>query len=350
MNRKISIMSKNRCLLGNVTGISLVEMMIAMLVSLILLGGMYRLFISSSTGYDFESEMSNLQENGRFTLEFLTRDIRMAGYRGCAGRNAEIFSTLNNGSDFLYNFGQAIVGYDNMTSPPPTDLSAIAPVAGTDVLVLRRQISDNAVQITKKMPDTSADLTISNNPSEPIKTDDIVMITDCQASTVFQVTHANYPTSGADANMVHNTGTSSPGNFQKELHHSYDEGAEISVMETQIYFVGLNGATGRPGLFQRRGGTNEEIVGGVENMQITYGVDTSDDGAIDSYVVAGGVADWNDVLAVRIGLLIASLDEIPRAEIDNAARNVNGVAVAAANDRRLRYVFVTTVAIRNRLE
>lgn len=350
MRRKNCIMPIHRPLFKNATGISLVEMMIAMLVSMILLGGMYRVFVSSTTGYDFESEMSSLQENGRFTLDYLTRDIRMAGYRGCAGSDTDIFSTLNNSSDFLYNFDQAIVGFDNVSDPPPTDLAAISPVAGTDVLVLRQQSSDDSVQITKKMPSTSADLTISNTATQPIQTGDIVMVTDCQASTVFQVTHANYPASGTDANMVHNTGENTPGNFQKDLHHTYDEGAEITVMVTQIYYIGTSADTGLPGLFRRSGGTSDELVSGVENMQITYGVDTSDDGTIDSYVAAGGVTDWDDVLAVRIGLLVASGDEIPRAEIDNVARDVNGVTVAAANDRRLRYVFVTTVAMRNRLQ
>lgn len=335
--------------MGNMAGLSLVEMMIAMLVSLILLGGMHRIFTSTTTSYDFESEMSNLQENGRFSLDFLTRDIRMAGYRGCAGSNVDIFSTLNNSGDFLYNFDQAIRGYDDVADPPPTDLSGIAPVLGTDVLVLRKQSTGDSVQITKQMPTTSADLTINNVSTEPIKTGDIVMITDCQEAAVFQVTHANYPASGTDANMVHNTGEDTPGNFQKDLQHVYDAGAEITVMQTQTYYIGTNGTTGRPGLFQRSGGVINEMVSGVENMQITYGVDTNGNGTIDGYVVAGGVADWDDVLAVRVGLLVSSAEEIPRIEIDDVAHNVNGTTVAAANDRRLRYVFVTTVVMRNRL-
>ena len=52
---------------------------------------------------------------------------------------------------------------------------------------------------------------------------------------------------------------------------------------------------------------NEELAEGIEDMQITYGVDTNNDKAVDQYVTANAVADWATVLSVRISLLLASV-------------------------------------------
>jgi type IV pilus assembly protein PilW len=344
-------MSKIVYILDDATGISLVEMMIAMLVGMILLISLNRVFFSTTTSYDFESEMSNLQENGRFSLDFLTRDVRMAGYRGCAGAKTSLINTLKNSSNFLYNFTRAIEGYDDVAPPPPTDLSGagIAPLAGTDVLVLRMQDGDGVLGVVRQKDSPTADLKISNTDNPAIQDKDIVIVTDCESATVFQVSQVN--SGGAShAELIHNmNATDTPGNATKDLGHSYEQGGEIVRMVTMAYFIATN-ADGVPGLYYKRNSDlAQEIVSGVENMQVTYGVDTNGNQAIDSFVSSGGVADWGDVLAVRIGLLVASANEVPRGEIDSTAYVVNGTDVPAANDRRLRQVFVSTVALRNRV-
>jgi type IV pilus assembly protein PilW len=64
-------------------GMTLVEIMIALLIGLVLLGGIIQIFINTRQTYQVESALSRLQENGRFAMEFLARDIRMADYREC---------------------------------------------------------------------------------------------------------------------------------------------------------------------------------------------------------------------------------------------------------------------------
>ncbi|ABA89396.1 type IV pilus minor pilin PilW [Syntrophotalea carbinolica DSM 2380] len=337
---------------GNSRGISLIEMMIAMLIGMLLLGGVYRIFISTTTSYRFEEELSNLQENGRFAMEFLTRDTRQTGYRGCAGSGVSVTNTLNAGAGALFDFDRAVEGYDDVADPNAADFVAmgITPIIGSDVLILRKMDSDVMVEIVEQMPDTSADIKITGgiNPA-PIADFDIVMVSDCQAAAVFQVT--NYTDGGGSikADVVHNSGVGSPGNATKDLGHSFGPGAEIAKMTTYVYFIGTN-ADGEPGLYYKvSSGVAQEIVGGIESMQITYGIDADSDRDIDSYVTAAGVADWATVLAVRVGLLVASMDEVLRGEVDAAAYTLNGTNIAAANDRRLRQVFTTTVALRNRL-
>ena len=64
-------------------GLSLVELMVAITISLILLGGAVSLFVNNRINYQHNDNLSRLQENARFAMEFLVRDLRMAGYFGC---------------------------------------------------------------------------------------------------------------------------------------------------------------------------------------------------------------------------------------------------------------------------
>lgn len=65
------------------TGLTLIEIMIALLIGAFLLGGVMQIFINSRQTYTMQDNLSKLQENGRFAMEFLAKDIRMAGYWGC---------------------------------------------------------------------------------------------------------------------------------------------------------------------------------------------------------------------------------------------------------------------------
>lgn len=64
-------------------GLSLIELMIALLISSILLIGVIQVFAASRTAYQLSQGIARNQENGRFAMDFLTRDIRMAGHAGC---------------------------------------------------------------------------------------------------------------------------------------------------------------------------------------------------------------------------------------------------------------------------
>lgn len=65
-------------------GFSLVELMVALVISSILLGGIMTLMSSSKKTYTLQSEFSSLQDNARFLIDELIYKIRIAGYRGCS--------------------------------------------------------------------------------------------------------------------------------------------------------------------------------------------------------------------------------------------------------------------------
>lgn len=61
-------------------GMTLVELMIASVLSLFLMAGVIQLFLGTRQIYRFLDALSRLQENGRFALNVMAADIRMAGF------------------------------------------------------------------------------------------------------------------------------------------------------------------------------------------------------------------------------------------------------------------------------
>ncbi len=61
-------------------GFSLVEIMVAMVLGLILLGGTIAIYASSKDSYRLQENIAGMQENARFALHALRRDAEMAGF------------------------------------------------------------------------------------------------------------------------------------------------------------------------------------------------------------------------------------------------------------------------------
>tara|TARA_R110001592_G_scaffold363300_1_gene683479 strand:- start:63991 stop:64791 length:801 start_codon:yes stop_codon:yes gene_type:complete len=61
-------------------GLSLIELMIAMVLGLLLIAGALQMMLTSQTIHQTTDTLSRIQENGRFALSFLTKSTRMGGY------------------------------------------------------------------------------------------------------------------------------------------------------------------------------------------------------------------------------------------------------------------------------
>ena len=249
-------------------GFSLVEVMVALVISLFLIAGVIQLFIGSKQAYRFHEALSRIQENGRFALQAMTRDILMAGFQ--------------------------------FPTPLPPSPAPPSP--------------NNAVESTGN--------NITVRWSDP--------------------------------------GAAPP------------QCTAVGGICTRSYSIApsTSGIAGATSLFlQSDGGANQELVEGVEAMQILYGVciDTDADNNIDTVsppyrtaaqVAAGGAiggvagaVDWGNVCSVRIDLRLVSLEDnivIATQTLVFPADTGNPFTPNPA-DRRLRQGFSTTVLIRNRL-
>ncbi|OEU63099.1 MAG: hypothetical protein BA870_07555 [Desulfuromonadales bacterium C00003094] len=355
-----TFVKKQKCQIG----LTLVELMIAMVISLVLLGGIHRVFVGSTTSYAVTDQLSRTQENGRFAMHVLRSDLLGAGFLGCLQDVSAYTNTLNNPSYFNFNFSQAIYGLeatgvntwaDDSGAVIPTsivagDMGLVTPVSGSDILVIRGVDSNTTIEVTQKMPVQSADIKLTAGLSPLINTSggDILLITDCEGASVFQTT--NY--TDASGNTVHNTGVGTPGNATKELGHAYDVGSQILFPQTRTYYI-RNNVAGEPALYEKiDSAAAQELIEGIESMQIRYGEDTDADRTADVYRTATTVADWGDVVSVRVGLLVRSPQIIARAPLDTNQYDVDGDGINdfdPVDDRRLRLVMINTVGIRNRL-
>ncbi|MDX2479354.1 MAG: PilW family protein [Desulfuromusa sp.] len=344
----------------------MIELLVSLAISLVILGGVYQVFVGSNKSYRANEQFARLQESARFATDIIGRDLRMAGYTGCSRIPGSVVNTLQDTS-FFFNFNVGTQGFEYIGPVAPAgvdaldfspNLDAVIPltemVEGSDVLTFRRVEAGDPVLLETAMA-TSSDAALDLSDTDLINEDDIVMISDCLDATVFQVT--DY-VSASDTVQHASGGTPTfgdadyPGNATLDLGKQFQIGAEIVKMTTMSYLI-RNNPAGAPSLYRADYNTGStEIVEGVEQMQIRYGIDTNGDRQVDSYVTATGAsADWGQVVAVRVVLLFQS--EInPRAPIDTATYDLNGDGVNEydpVNERRMRRVFKATFALRNRL-
>ncbi|TLM74828.1 PilW family protein [Microbulbifer harenosus] len=345
-------------------GISLVELMISITIGLILMTGVVQLFLSSRTTFSTQQALARVQESGRLATEFLAQDIRMAGYMGCMSRNINFTNTLNNASDLAYNFEVGIEGLDNVTAATtgyPSDI-----VAGTDVLVVR-SANGNGVDVTQN--NNSAQLFAEDTGVEASCDDgedsfsglcenDILVVSDCTKARVFQATNLQTTGGSVEVNVVHSgDNTAEPGNAitswggSSNPEENFGPDSEIIKMNTTVYYIRSSDVSGQPGLWQQvNGGTSQELLEGIEDMQLLYGRDTNADGVPDDYQTAAAVTAanaWDDVSSVRVQLLVQSTEDNLLQE--DQPYTFNGVTNNTPGDRRLRQVFINTVGIRSRL-
>jgi len=93
---------------------------------------------------------------------------------------------------------------------------------------------------------------------------------------------------------------------------------------------------------------NVQLIVGVENLQIEYGIDTDNpaDNIPNTYRRAGTVANWDNVVAVRLAILLSS-QSLVRDQASAETYQLLGVMHTTPNDRQHRRVFTTTIALRN---
>jgi len=300
-------------LINKQQGLSLIELMVAIVVSSLLMAGTIQLFVNNKQTYRVQEAVSRLQENGRFGIQFLTRDIRMADFWGCVGSVTSVVDHLNANTDLPNPNDGGVAGTDN------TGLN------GSDTIVLQGAYG-SGVSILSHNPNAASFKL--NKVDHGLEDFDIVMSTDCKKADIFEITNAN---SGSTATAVGNTGATAegPGNATKPG-LTYEEG-DIYKVYKYSYSIQA-GASGQPALFRNINGTDQELVEGIQNMQIKYGEDTNGDGTADIYLDSGAVVDMEDVVSIRLILTAITLED--------------NVSISGGQITR---DFSTTITIRNRV-
>ncbi len=334
-------------------GLSLIELMVAITLGLLLTVAVIQVFLSSRGVFRMQDAQSRLQENARFAMDYLARDIRMAGFMGCPHiERIPVNNIATDSENFSLTPDLVLNGADDVSSTNDWDA-----VEGTDVLNIRRA-SPGSAQLTGNTSPNNANIQVVNAQGVPqFAAGDILMITDCVSADVFRATNVSQGSN--TITMAH----ASDVNIDNKLSKSYGTDAEVYQYESIEYFVRDTGRTtvsGEPvhGLFMRRWGrvgdlsltpTAVELIEGVEDMQLQYGVDLTGDRRVDQYVDGDAVTDWGRVMSVRINLLLHSIEENVVGRAGAQVQELEFMGTALPQDGRLRQVYTSTVAVRNRL-
>jgi type IV pilus assembly protein PilW len=340
-------------------GLSLIELMIAMTISLIVLAAVGWVYQGTMQTYRSHDAISRLQEGARYAFEVIGRDLRMAGSAGCGYQTSKnVLTDID--TEWYKDFFRRPISSVNQdgTADEDTEFSDALRILQADVT--REYIVDSHSNVGGQF-----NLTAANDFSEG----QLLLATDCNHAAVFQASSgAGEMTIGHIAGGENDTG---------DLGNTYMKGSRVYKLKAVDYYVAEN-AAGVPSLFRQtpQGAaaalTPEELVEGVEDLRVTFGVDTSDpkDGQADYYddekadfpyvsgewisddthvdLGADEAARWSRVVSVRISLLMRTVEDrvIPTPQ----AYTYNGVEVAAADakDRRLRKVFTHVIKLRNR--
>ena len=266
------------------SGVGLIELMVALVIGLFLILGAVTVFSQSRSTYRTAESVARLQEIGRLAMDVVETDVRMANFWG-----------MSNRADYIVN--RAPIG-----QPPPAELNgtqqANAAVCGTTsgtgnyfVINLDEYIggSNNSYALTCAANSYQAGtdtLWIRRaNSTQPVTMD---------ANRIYLQTSRIQGTLFVPA-----SGCTNPTN-QACIPADYLPPASMSrELEAHVYYVSST-STNRndvPSLRRKRfanvNGTtanafiDEEIVPGVEDLQVRLGVDTNGDTNIDQYVEPG---------------------------------------------------------------
>lgn len=305
------------------------ELLIAVVVSLLLLGGLIQVYLSNKQSYNAQEQLSRMQESGRFAMDLVTADLRRSGYWGgsvslpliergnpgpvapahaCAADNTwgrmirwRVSGLDNDNTGYgcaagYSNYEGAAFGSDILTLryAGPEPVAAVVP----DGRLYLRDNTESGVIMTGAQAGDSA------NDPQPVTGDDVRDVERLLVSNAY---------------YVGDSGRTCPG------------GQAIPALMR----VRLDPATGTP--------VTEEIASGVERFEVLY---LLDDAYVDAATVDGPPNRWLDVSAVRVWALVRG--ECPEPGLqDTNTYALGGEPDWTPGDNYRRQLYVSTVMLRN---
>ncbi len=366
---------------------TLLEILVAMSISAVLTAGIIQLLGGSKRTDYLNDQLATMQENARIALSILANDIRLAGNLGCADPNngglsvsqtvqgGQIIQELADSNRLLVAGNQAngttpliygrtvvapvvITGADDET--PINDRFEATPRANdhpnvaekSDVLIIQRA-EPNGVELDN-IGASRNEFTL-RNAYPTLEAGNLAIITDCKHLDMFYVSRV-----GKDNKYILDSPHNSPNTLYTEF-NVLPTNVGLSELQLKahrfrgdVYFIANENNSGIPTLYRTdlydTASTNQEIVRGIESLQVLYGVEADpEDGSADvSYVTADVLNDMPNprVLSVRIALLVRSYQPV----LSKAAGkqfNLLGKNWESPEDKYMRSVFTSTVKVRN---
>ncbi len=384
-------------------GFSIVELLIALALSALLIGGLLSVFSGTKATYQANESLARVQENVRFALsemQFNSRGATTLGFCGTRPAADQWVNAAPGWQEAIFGVQSPIIGWEFDGSGPedsividadygsagagswsssprqldgttpdlglPALFSAsanIQPVAGSDIFVVR-----NIVAIPGTTWDGSGnaiDSTLNLTNPHGLDDGDLAFVTDCIGADFFRNRGTGSVLSRATGGGCDGCpGNINPGGAPWGI--NLTEAVQVYRVEVWAYFVGFNTDRNQPGLYRMDlagcpCGTIEEIVEGVENMQVLYGFSDPaplGDGKTVNVDLASGdnnwrpadeILDWWPVISARVALLQRSSEFDSGGAISRDFQVLANTSVTSPSDSRMRQYASTTLALRNRI-
>ena len=343
-------------------GFGLIELMIAMALGLLVLAGVLVIFLAQRQVYQNATSQGLIQDADNALSAIITPVVRGAGFTGCGtiSFNNVISYIAVRPTPLTFDTSSAVHGFQAAAVPSPlvdgapndtttgdwipaldgSFVTAGGVAKGSDVLVLI-----GAQPGTAPVGATAFNIgSIVANDATGFTAPQMVAVSDCGKSSVFQITAAS-SASGLLTYALGPNGTP-----------LYPQGSQLIPIQQTAFFV-AKGHAGQSALFEGvmtipPGGTAagakwsiNEMVPGVSNMQVLYGIGVS--GQTTQYVNAGAVTNWSAVTSAKLGFLIEGNQASSTAATNQTSFTLFNTAINVPADSRLRHTFYMTVNFRN---
>lgn len=272
-------------------GLSLIELMISITIGLLILSALATLFVNQSRTRIELDKSNRLIDNGRYALEVLSENLRLAGFYGESDLAAPPGVITDPCTTDLTEMRNAlrlhVAGYDAADvgatiDSPPCGLTTTELKKGSDILVLRRADT----QISEPIVNGTHYIQVSNCKDKDQLNDPVNLNT---TATGLTRTKRNC-TSAADVRQFFvQTYFISPYNI---------EGDGIPTLKRKELDPAGIDSTGEQKFI------TTPLVEGIEYLQVEYGFDGDNDGAADIYVTSCATAEcWSNIVSVKLNII-----------------------------------------------
>lgn len=326
-------------------GLSLIELMIAMSLSLLLMLGIYKLFDFQQSAFQLISSLNEREDNAQLAMKILSDGIRMAGHWGSvSSEQVTVFKSNLSVSPgacndaWVFDVTKSVHGIQGQASAaqlvglPKHCINNKNYLQYSDLLSLRFGNSQHLFRESE----------IDNKRYQKHY---FLRAQAGESALVFQGRQlAQAVQQLPDEGFHYNMAFSSHLYFLRPCINSSQACLEGDSILTRLVLMGDRYI-------------QEALVEGIEQMHFEYGVDDDKNVMVDRYVPANHVTDWEHVLSVKIYLLVRnrlkdlSLDEKGKIYAMNSSGSLvkDAYEVPESGRNYPRRLYEREVTLRNRL-
>lgn len=332
------------------TGLTLVELMVALALGMVITGAVLSLFLSSSQSAREDEQYRLKMESGRYAANLLRNELRMVDFWGMVVSIDDIVTSLTPTSGGcadtlgLMNQGQALLlndGHDSTSTPQFTACAAMTTnqVAGTDQLVIKKVTSEPTARAIVDRADLDGDgdtgetLTLGASDLET----GVVYLraTATDGRIIADASSANAPALGE-----------SDWRLDTRAYFIRDHFRQVGDGIPSLCRLSTVG-TGLGNVETSTVDQAECLVPGIQDFNIELGLDTDNNGTVDRYTETPSVSEMERAVSARISVLARAQRPITGYQNSKTYRLGMGTFRGPYNDGFYRSLFSVTVALRN---